>query len=160
MPETLSVTVSTTIKLLCLDSAALYIPLFLVVYKKQRSLMATLICILLSVLAIWQYSGYAPISWLDHGAAGSFTHYFKLAALLLPAIAIILLLVQQLLKPDQKQADETSGAGHKTEAGVLKAGTPLLEKTGFFIYKLSVWLVAGMVAGLFIATTQGFMPIW
>src|SRR5690606_1577362 len=38
--------------------------------------------------------------------------------------------------------------------------TPKLERFGIFCYKALVWLFQGVVIGSFVATIQGFMPIW
>src|SRR5690606_6623040 len=38
--------------------------------------------------------------------------------------------------------------------------TPKLERFGIFCYKALVWLFLGVVIGSFVATIQGFMPIW
>lgn len=37
---------------------------------------------------------------------------------------------------------------------------PKLERFGIFCYKALVWLFLGVVIGSFVATMQGFMPVW
>src|SRR5690606_27091278 len=38
--------------------------------------------------------------------------------------------------------------------------TPKIEQFGVFCYKALVWLFMGVVIGSFVATMQGFMPVW